>query len=112
MVGPPPRSTHFVGESAAAIRDDHGDFGGGTELGSVMGEGKEINLTGGSYRSETKSVRGGKPGNPVWWGPGVGVMCRCAVGGRSRMGRGGAIAGSRRARETGPAMEVSAQTLI
>jgi hypothetical protein len=112
MAGPPPRSARFVGESAAVIRDDHDDFGGGTELGSVMGEGKEINLTGGSYRSETKSVRGGKPGNPVWWGPGAGVTCRCAVGGRSRMGRGDAIAGPRRARETGSAMEVLAQTLI
>jgi hypothetical protein len=54
MVGPPPRSACFVGESAAAIRDDHGDFSGGTELGSVMGEGKEINLTAGSYRSESE----------------------------------------------------------
>ena len=112
MAGPPLRSARFVGESAAVIRDDHDDFGGETELGSVMGEGKEINLTGGSYRSETKSVRGCKPGNPVWWGPGVGVTCRCVVGGRSQMGRGGAIAGPRRARETGLAMKVSAQTLI
>ena len=54
MAGPPPRSARFVGESAAVIRDNHGDFGGGTELGSVMGEGKEINLTGGSYRSESE----------------------------------------------------------
>jgi hypothetical protein len=48
MAGPPPRSARFVEESAAIIRDDHDDFSGGTELGSVMGEGKEINLTGGS----------------------------------------------------------------
>jgi hypothetical protein len=59
-----------------------------------------------------KSMRGGKPGNPVWWGPGADVTCRCAVGGGSRMGRGVAIAGPRRARETGLAMKVSAQTLI
>ena len=57
MAGPPLRSARFVGESAAVTRDDHDDFGGGTELGSVMGEGKEIYLTGGPHgQRETHRV--------------------------------------------------------
>jgi hypothetical protein len=46
------------------------------------------------------------------WGLGTSVTCRCAVEGRSQMGRGGAVVGPRRGRDTGPTMEVSAQTLI
>jgi hypothetical protein len=43
------------GRSAAASRDDLGDFGE-KELGSVMSEGEEINLTCLAHRSATKGA--------------------------------------------------------